>query len=312
MGKPRILVLRGGAIGDFVMTLPVLEALRRRWPESHVEILGYPHIACLALAGGLADAVKSLDRASAASLFVPEQPLPAEMALYVRSFDIILNFLYDPDDSVRSSLEQAGALRVLAVSPRMGEMPAARHLLKVLEPLAIYPEGEPFPRLALNPVALALGRERMAPWNGKAVVFHPGSGSGKKNWPLKGFIEVAERVRTAGLEPVFSFGEADEDTAAEFGMTKTGFPVLPKLDLTGLAGMLAHARGYAGNDSGVTHVAAAVGTPVVCLFGPSDPAIWASRAPGVRVVRSPLPTSESLAAVPVENVWPAVAAMLAL
>jgi heptosyltransferase-3 len=312
MGKPRILVLRGGAIGDFVMTLPVLAALRRRWPESFVEILGYPHIASLALAGGLADSVRSLDRASAASLFVPEQPLPPEMALYVRSFDIIINFLYDPDDSVRTSLEKAEARQVLAVTPRMGEIPAARHLMKVLEPLAIFPDGEPYPRLELKGEALAPGRERMAPWNGRAVVFHPGSGGGVKNWPLPGFLQVAERVRSAGFEPVFSFGEADAETAQEFDKKGTTFPVLPRLDLPGLAGMLAQARGYVGNDSGVSHVAAAVGVPAVCLFGPSDPEIWASRAPHVRVVRSSLPTSESLAAVPVDAVWSAVAQMLAL
>ena len=52
MRTPRILVLRGGAIGDFIVTLPVFRALRRRWPEAFIEIAGYPHIAELALAGG--------------------------------------------------------------------------------------------------------------------------------------------------------------------------------------------------------------------------------------------------------------------
>jgi heptosyltransferase-3 len=51
---PRILVIRGGAIGDFILTLPVLAALRERFPGVEIEVLGYPHIASLALSGGLA------------------------------------------------------------------------------------------------------------------------------------------------------------------------------------------------------------------------------------------------------------------
>ncbi len=309
MGHPRILVLRGGAIGDFVMTLPVLEALRRRWPESHIEVLGYPHIAALALAGGLADVVKSLDRGSVARLFVPEQPLPAELALYVQAFDVTINLLYDPDDSVRTSLERAGVRQVLSTDPRPGKTPAARHLMKPLEALAIYPEHEPYPRLALPAGAVARGRARLA-GSDRAVAFHPGSGSGSKNWPLEGFVRVAERVKAAGFAPVFSFGEADTEARRAFDRLNTGFAVLESLDLTALAEAYAASRGYVGNDSGVTHVAAAVGVPVTALFGPSDPDVWASRAPGVRVVRSALPTTESLAALSVEAVWGAVEAML--
>ena len=61
MKKPRILVVRGGAIGDFIMTLPAIGALRERWPEAHIEILGYPHIAELADKRHYADAVRSID-----------------------------------------------------------------------------------------------------------------------------------------------------------------------------------------------------------------------------------------------------------
>jgi heptosyltransferase III len=303
MGKPRFLIIRGGAIGDFVMTLPALEALRRRWPECRIEVLGYPHIASLALAGGLADAVQSLDRASAALLFVPEQPLPPEMAMFVQSFDVVVNYLYDPDDAVRTSLERAGARQVLAMTPRLDAVYAARHFMKPLAELAVYPEGEPYPRLALTPEAMARGRERLSPWGDRAVVFHPGSGSEKKNWPLAGFVSVAERVKERGYAPVFSFGEADGEVRRAFERVNPGFGVLPASDLTGLAETFGASRGYVGNDSGVTHVAAAVGIPVTVIFGPSDPELWASRAPRVRVVRSALPTSESLAALPVETVW---------
>jgi ADP-heptose:LPS heptosyltransferase len=309
VGNPRFLVIRGGAIGDFVMTLPALEALKRRWPESHVEVLGYPHIAALAVAGGLADHVRSLDRASAALLFVPEQPLPAEQALYVRSFDTVISYLYDPDDSVTASLRQAGARQVLAGNPRLTEAPAARHLMKPLEALALYPEGEPYPRLRLREAVAEEGRARMAAWKAPLVV-HPGSGSRTKNWPLEGFLAVARRARAAGWDPVFSFGEADDEVRADFGKRNEPFPVLPRGSLVQLAAALAASKGYVGNDSGVTHVAAAVGIPVTAVFGPSDPELWASRAPGVRLVRAARPTPDALAAVGEDAVWAAVASVL--
>ena len=60
---PRFLLLRGGAIGDFIATLPVLQAVRAQWPEAVIEIWGYPHVAELAVAAGLAQSVVSLARA---------------------------------------------------------------------------------------------------------------------------------------------------------------------------------------------------------------------------------------------------------
>jgi heptosyltransferase-2 len=57
----KILVIRGGAIGDFILTLPVLSALRQQFPNAKLEVLGYPHIAQLAVTGGLADAVRSIE-----------------------------------------------------------------------------------------------------------------------------------------------------------------------------------------------------------------------------------------------------------
>jgi heptosyltransferase-2 len=62
--KPRgkILVIRGGAIGDFILTLPVFSALRQQFPQTRLDVLAYPHIAQLALVGGLVDEVRAIDR----------------------------------------------------------------------------------------------------------------------------------------------------------------------------------------------------------------------------------------------------------
>lgn len=107
-----------------------------------------------------------------------------------------------------------------------------------------------------------------------AVVIHPFSGSPTKNWPLRQYQELARKLPIA----VQWTAGPEED-----------LPGAHRSDnLYDLAVWIAGARAYIGNDSGITHLAAAVGTPVVVLFGPTDPAVWAPRGPNVRVVHGPL------------------------
>ena len=109
---------------------------------------------------------------------------------------------------------------------------------------------------------------------GDYAAIHPFSGSVRKNWPLEKFRALADKLER--VMPVkWCAGEDD--------------PALPGAvridDLYELACWLAKARLYIGNDSGITHLAAAVGTPVLALFGPTDPEVWAPRGPLVRVGR---------------------------
>lgn len=99
------------------------------------------------------------------------------------------------------------------------------------------------------------------------IAIHPFSGSPRKNWPLETFQQVA-----AGLPmPV-------EWAATEHGVHRFE-------DLGDVANWLASARAYLGNDSGISHLAAAVGTPAVVLFGPTDPAVWAPRGASVTILK---------------------------
>src|SRR4051812_42746141 len=110
------------------------------------------------------------------------------------------------------------------------------------------------------------------------AVIHPFSGSPRKNWPLEKFRAIAARLERS--MPVHWCAGAED-------------PLVPGAvridDLYDLACWLARARLYIGNDSGITHLAAAVGTPVLALFGPTDPAVWAPRGANVRVARFSFP-----------------------
>jgi hypothetical protein len=122
--------------------------------------------------------------------------------------------------------------------------------------------------------------------DGGYAVIHPFSGSSKKNWPLDRFREVARRLP----HPVRWCAGPEETLPDAVRFT----------DLYELACWLASAHLYIGNDSGITHLAAAVGIPVVALFGPTDPSVWAPRGACVRVV-----ARETMDAIGVDDVYPA-------
>src|SRR5215469_17443614 len=117
----RILVIRGGAIGDFLLTLPALKALRDARPQAHMEILGYKHIAALAEKRFYAQAVRSIEYARLARFFARNSELPAELADYFASFDLIVSYLYDPDQIFEINLRRCGVENLIYGPARIVE-----------------------------------------------------------------------------------------------------------------------------------------------------------------------------------------------
>jgi ADP-heptose:LPS heptosyltransferase len=116
---------------------------------------------------------------------------------------------------------------------------------------------------------------------GTTVAIHPCSGSSRKNWALGRFIEVARCLESEGEDVAWITGPAEAELVLPSGARTWCEP-----DLRALAGSLARCRLYIGNDSGVTHLAAARGCPTVVLFGASDPRVWLPRGRVVRAVHS--------------------------
>lgn len=288
--RPAILVLRGGAVGDFILTLPVLQTLRETWPEARIELAGYPEIAGLAQLAGWADRVVSLHQARIARLYTLKGPLDSELREYLRAFDRIVACLHDPEGSVARNLGESGVRDVLVFSPVAPTVHAADHLLA---PLARELGLEPAPAVPHLPIPDPLREEarnrlralglRTAP-----LILHPGSGSPAKTWPLDRFFELAERRKSSGRETIFLTGEAEaslEPDVEAFSRSR-GIPRVRGESLESVAALLSACAAYAGNDSGPSHLAAAIGIPTVAIFGPTDPAIWGPRGPRIRILRA--------------------------
>lgn len=285
----RILVLRGGAIGDFIVTLPALRKLRERWPQAHIELVGYPHVATLAHAAGLVDRVESLDKAEIARFFAARPLFTEAQRDYLRSFHIVVSYLHDRDGVVCENFRAAGAQQVLYGSPLITTGHAVDFLLKPLEALALYAEGVEQPHLTLSAERLAWGRDWLAQrglGSKRIMAVHPGSGGRHKNWPVENFMTVVRQLPHS-IAPLLILGEADEELVAPLARDLPEVPRLTGCSLLEVASVLANSAAYLGNDSGITHLAAALGVPVVALFGPSNVEHWAPRGPRVIILQAP-------------------------
>jgi heptosyltransferase III len=310
--KPRILVIRGGAIGDFILTLPAIRLLRESFPQAHLEILGYEHIVALAAGRYYADGARSIEYGPMAGFFVPNSSLAPELTEYFASFQQIVSYLFDPDGFFEANLRRAGAKNILLAWRKLDDSDhAARQLARPLEQLALYLEDA---GATVHPSAEdeAAARAFLGEESHSLIALHPGSGSAKKNWPLEHWATLGRQITTAGptLRLVLIGGEADHRQLAVLQEAWRGLPVTVARDLPlpHLAAVLARCRLFLGHDTGISHLAASAGTPCVLLFGPTDPDIWAPQNPAVRVLQAP---EKNLANLAPAEVWRQVAPLLA-
>ena len=152
--------------------------------------------------------------------------------------------------------------------------------------------------------ALAGVGRRASEWAAPpTILIHPGAGARAKCWPLGQYIELARQLPPAGWgQAVFVVGPAEVQWLGQAVIDglRREFPVIVEPPLETLAGLCGLAAAFVGNDSGPGHLAAAVGTPTITLFGPSNPVHFAPRGRWVRTIvghLSTLPDAEVLSAV---------------
>lgn len=248
----RRLVIRPGAIGDLILSLPALESLQTGYTEVWVSSPNVPLIR-------FAHSVRSIAATGLNLLGVTEPP--AALIEELRSFDSIVSWYGANRPEFREVTKSLGFPISFHQALPAGLGGKVQHATDFyLEQLGLSPGA--VPRIPCD-----VPREPFA-------VIHPFSGSPRKNWPLEKFRALAR-----GLERTMQvrWCTGREDPPLERAVLID--------DLYELACWLARASLYIGNDSGITHLAAAVGTPVLALFGPTDPAVWGPRNAQVRIVR---------------------------
>jgi heptosyltransferase-2 len=278
--KPKILVIRGGAIGDFIFTLPAIAALRQQFPHAHLEVLGYPHIVQLAVAGGLVDRSQGIEARGLAGFFARNGELSEDLRDYFSEFDLIISYLYDPDDVFRTNIGRCSPAQFIAGPHRPDEnerIHATKVFLKPLERLAIF-EADSRPRLSLNAEPSTLNQ----------LALHPGSGSESKNWPEAKWAELlAQLIESSNLDLLLIGGEAESDRLERLSnaLPTARLEVARSLPLAELAQRLESCVGFVGHDSGITHLAAALGVPSLVLWADTVEEIWRPQGERVTILR---------------------------
>jgi heptosyltransferase III len=265
------LVYHAGALGDFITTLPAIHAWRRIHVRDRIVLLGVPVLGSLALPG-VFDEVWDAGARSFASLF-SAGAVEEQCAAGMRGFRSALLFAASSSPLERH-LSALGVPLVVRQEPfPTGRTPIVDYHLTAVPGLDPDPD-ERQPRVRTRDVSAP----QVSP---PTAALHAGSGSRAKNWPVERFLRVAGALREAGWRVAWIQGPAETGHPLPEGST-----VWNGLSLTALAGALASCGLYVGNDSGVTHLAAAVGCPTIALFGPSDHRVWAPRGRIVKIVVS--------------------------
>jgi heptosyltransferase-3 len=279
----KILIIRGGAIGDFILTLPVFAALRAQLPAAELHVLGYQRVAQLAVEDGLAKEARSIDSRALAGFFARQGELASEWRDYFGSFAVIISYLYDPDGFFQANVARCSKAHFI-VGPHRPDDTAGIHatdvLLKPLERLAIF-DADPFPRLSFAPLASSPAPQ---------LALHPGSGSERKNWPETRWAEFLQLiVSETDLPLLLVGGEAEGERLQRLAsvLPANRAEVLQNVPLVDLARRLGSCRAFVGHDSGITHLSAAVGLPGLVLWGETARDVWAPKSRSMKVISSP-------------------------
>ena len=278
-------VIHPGALGDVLLAVPALRVLRA---SGELTIAAQPRIGALLVALGVADRAVAFETLGLDALF-SDAPLAAH-APFVRHVEaarqVVCWFGARDQDFVRRF--RSLAPDAVIAPPHTRAEPVWRHLLHTVGAGDDTAGGDLRDPVTPGTELIRDGRRALqdAGWDGvsRVLVVHPGAGGVTKRWLTEGFIEVTEAVDAT---IVVSQGPADAD-AVEAYLTRMRREVVRLIDpsLPALAGIFRHAAAYLGNDSGVSHLAAAVGAPSIILFTePSLPwAPWSSTARCLPVV----------------------------
>lgn len=330
--NPRnILVIDFGQLGDVVMSLPALRAIRERFPHAHITVAaGRPSSEIVEMSGH-ADEVISVDRVALRDGFKPLSILRIFQVvkdIRKRNFDFVIDLHSFSETNLMGFLSGAPkrlfsrrrgrSLDFLAnfrPPPPIEENNRTRHqvdrYLDVLRPLGIenaLRETRVLTQPETDREVASLLQKARADTGAPLVGLFPGAGHESRCWPLKRFVQLAETLDYSdGVRSVVFVGPEERALAPTI---KASFPsstvVLDRLTIRQLAGALARLAVFVSNDTGPMHIAAAVGVPIVLLLDRRAPETYIPLSEPKQVI-----FNSAIPEIPVADVYEATRALLA-
>jgi heptosyltransferase III len=271
------LIYHTGALGDFITTIPAIRYYKKLNPCKPITLLGRPAIGKFAKDIDLITDWLDVDNPRLLPLFFDNFSDNAKKLL--ADFTTAILFT-SPDAPIVKNIERSAVNKIFwqLPFPESSIHIIDYHLSLFCDPATVA-ESEKIPAIVPSTDAFSSIETLLPPDTKKPVAIHPGSGSKKKNWSFDRFLKIAGYFRSKQVPVLWIKGPAEDDYY---------FPaddaVASNFPLTELAAHLSKCRSYIGNDSGVTHLAAAVGCKTVALFGPSERRIWTPRGRDVIII----------------------------
>ncbi|MCE2488402.1 MAG: WecB/TagA/CpsF family glycosyltransferase [Anaerolineae bacterium] len=292
----RILVVQLADVGDLVLATPALAALRAARPDARLTLLTSAHAAPLVADSGLVDAIVTLDRASGSHPFGflrPDNlrrmlaPGRQDLVIYLHHFTLWRGTLKFALIALaaragrRIGLDNGNAWFLTEKVPDNGF--GAMHQAEYWLQLAARAGADPRPRPAL--VARGALSQPLPP--GRYIALHAGGGASNpaRRWAPQRFAQVADRLREeTGAQLVLVGGPGDDNQALRAALRSTVIDLTGQTTLPQLAQVLGGAALFIGAESGVMHLAAAAGAPVLAIMGPGNAFAWGPWTPAGRSV----------------------------
>ena len=292
-----------GALGDLICLIPALRALARHHPratpDSTLELMARAELARFAT--GRLDFTPSysrgysIDRREVAQLFAAGSgPVASEARAFFGAFSHVYSFFGADDEHFRAALEDAsgGRASFFPFRPPGAGHVAAAYLRQIHAYLGTPAGADAAAALncsfELHREDLDLAEDRLAGLGlepRRFILILPGSGSFVKNWPAENFAALAEALATR-LHPLVILGPAEAALEPIFAARR--LPLLSGLELAEVAALARLTATFVGNDSGVSHLAAAAGAAGLAIFGPTDPERWRPLGRTTIIQREPL------------------------
>jgi len=255
--------------------------------------------------GSVPDRAQPIEARGLAGFFARGGELEPDLVDYFSEFDLIVSYLYDPDAIFQFNVARCTTAQFIAGPHRPDErlgVHATSVFLKPLERLAIF-EADNVPRLSLGPKPFdtqdSTSKAMIEP---RQIALHPGSGSERKNWPENRWAELVQRLINSTRSNLLMIGaeaEAERLQRLAAALPPARVRVAQSLPLTDLTRLLNRCSAFVGHDSGISHLAAAIGLPGVLLWADTPEEIWRPPSQKMRILRDP----GGISHVPVEPVF---------
>ncbi len=275
-----ILILRWGGFGDFLLTLPAIYSVRRSFRNALITIMGSADTIALAASAEYADAFLEFDWQIGSEHRETREASRLAMLRKLKKFDFIINFhsfgsldeLLDESGVSYASFDDEVFLRERRhASGHFCDFVRSISALPVFSLPKVYLSAEErrFALKFLNDLGLSLRSDSIG-------AVHAGSGDPRKRWFPDRYRDVVRSLTDSGAKVLLLSGPSDADIVnlVYEGATRDAVFIGSGIPIRKIAALIEKSALFLGNDSGLMHLASAVGTPVVSLFGPSDPVIW--------------------------------------